>query len=96
MDLGKRGFGKAWDRNLTDEDGPYIELMTGMYTDNQPDFSWLQPYEEKSWVQYFMPYSEVGYVKNATKDALLNVELKDGNAVWFFIRQVSTRMCICW
>ncbi len=73
-------FGVAWDRNLTDEDGPYIELMTGVYTDNQPDFSWLQPYEEKSWVQYFMPYSEVGYVKNATKDAILNVEVgSDGN-----------------
>ena len=67
---GNGDFGKAWDRNLTDEDGPYIELMTGMYTDNQPDFTWLQPYEEKSWVQYFMPYSEVGYVKNATKAAL--------------------------
>ncbi len=77
---GNGDFGRAWDRNLTDEDGPYIELMTGMFTDNQPDFSWLQPYEEKSWVQYFMPYSEVGYVKNATKDALLNVELKDGEA----------------
>ncbi|WP_455584260.1 DUF5107 domain-containing protein [Bacteroides sp.] len=77
---GNGDFGKAWDRNLTDEDGPYIELMTGMYTDNQPDFSWLQPYEEKSWVQYFMPYSEVGYVKNATKDALLNLEIKEGNA----------------
>lgn len=75
---GNGDFGCAWDRNLTDEDGPYIELMTGMYTDNQPDFTWLQPYEEKSWVQYFMPYSEVGYVKNATKDILLNVELKDG------------------
>ena len=25
--------------------------------------------------QYFMPYSEVGYVKNATKDALLNLEI---------------------
>lgn len=74
---GNGDFGRAWDRNLTDEDGPYIELMTGMYTDNQPDFTWLQPYEEKSWVQYFMPYSEVGYVKNATKDALLNVEVKD-------------------
>ena len=49
---GNGDFGKAWDRNLTDEDGPYIELMTGMYTDNQPDFTWLQPYEEKSWVQY--------------------------------------------
>ena len=31
-------FGKAWDRNLTDANGPYIELMTGMYCDNQPDF----------------------------------------------------------
>lgn len=75
---GNGDFGRAWDRNLTDEDGPYIELMTGMYTDNQPDFTWLQPYEEKSWKQYFMPYAEVGYVKNATKDALLNLELENG------------------
>ena len=75
---GNGDFGRAWDRNLTDEDGPYIELMTGMYTDNQPDFTWLQPYEEKSWKQYFMPYADVGYVKNATKDALLNMEVKEG------------------
>lgn len=73
-------FGVAWDRNLTDEDGPYIELMTGVYTDNQPDFSWLQPYEEKSWVQYFMPYAEVGYVKNATKDAIVNIETQGEDA----------------
>ncbi|KAA6304254.1 hypothetical protein EZS27_044098, partial [termite gut metagenome] len=26
---GQGDFGYAWDRNLTDEDGPYIELMTG-------------------------------------------------------------------
>ncbi|NDV83831.1 DUF5107 domain-containing protein [Bacteroides sp. 51] len=77
---GNGDFGQAWDRNLTDEDGPYIELMTGVYTDNQPDFTWLQPGEEKSWVQYFMPYSEVGYVKNATKDAVVNVEIQDGKA----------------
>ena len=57
---GNGDFGKAGDRDLTDEDGPYVELMTGKYTDNRPDFTWLQPYEEKSWVQYFMPYSEVG------------------------------------
>ena len=75
---GHGDFGQAWDRNLTDEDGPYIELMTGVYTDNQPDFSWLQPYEEKSWVQYFMPYSEVGYVKNAGKEAIVNMETRDG------------------
>lgn len=71
---GNGDFGQAWDRNLTDEDGPYIELMTGMYCDNQPDFAWLQPYEEKSWVQYFMPYQKVGMVKNATRDALVNLQ----------------------
>jgi len=74
---GNGDFGVAWDRNLTDEDGPYVELMCGVYTDNQPDFSWLQPYEEKCFTQYFMPYQNVGLVKNATKDALLNIEVAD-------------------
>ena len=68
-------FGKAWDRNLTDEDGPYIELMTGVYTENQPDFSWLKPFEEKVFTQYFMPYKKVGAVKNASIHAALNLEL---------------------
>ena len=75
---GHSDFGLAWDRNLTDEDGPYIELMTGVFTDNQPDFTWLMPYEEKSFTQYFMPYRELGVVKNATKDVLMNVEKVDG------------------
>lgn len=72
---GNGDFGQAWDRNLTDEDGPYIELMTGMFTDNQPDFSWLQPNEEKTFEQYFMPYAQIGVVKNATKEAMINFEL---------------------
>lgn len=71
---GNGDFGYAWDRNLTDEDGPYIELMTGMFTDNQPDFSWLQPNEGKTFEQYFMPYAQTGVVKNATKEAMLNME----------------------
>src|SRR5690606_512305 len=78
---GNGDFGKAWDRNLTDEDGPYIELMTGVYTDNQPDFTWLMPYEEKSFTQYFMPYRELGVVKNATKDILIYVDVDGKKAV---------------
>lgn len=70
---GNGDFGRAWDRNLTDEDGPYIELMAGVYTENQPDFTWLMPYEEKQFTQYFLPYRELGIVKNASKDILLNV-----------------------
>lgn len=71
---GNGDFGKAWDRNLTDEDGPYIELMCGAFTDNQPDFSWMQAFEEKSFEEYFMPYAEIGLVKNASKEAAINVE----------------------
>ena len=71
---GNGEFGQAWDRNLTDSNGPYIELMCGVFTDNQPDFSWIQPYEERSFKQYFMPYHSVGIVKNASKEALINVE----------------------
>ncbi|MGN0779143.1 MAG: DUF5107 domain-containing protein [Aristaeellaceae bacterium] len=70
-------FGRMWDKNLTDEDGPYIELMTGVFCDNQPDFTWLKPHEEKSFVQYFMPYKTVGRVSNATRDVILGVDFLD-------------------
>ncbi|RYY31278.1 MAG: DUF5107 domain-containing protein [Chitinophagaceae bacterium] len=69
---GSGDFGQAWDKNLTDEDGPYIELMCGVFTDNQPDFSWLQPNEEKTFEQYFMPYAGIGEVKNASRFAAIN------------------------
>ena len=74
---GSGDFGKAWDRNLTDDDGPYVELMTGIYTDNQPDFSWLMPGEEKTFKQYFMPYREVGQVTNANKDFVLGLQFQE-------------------
>jgi tetratricopeptide (TPR) repeat protein len=77
---GHSDFGQAWDRNLTDEDGPYIELMAGVFTDNQPDFTWLMPNEEKSFTQYFLPYQELGVVKNATKDILLSLNT-NGNKI---------------
>ncbi len=67
-------FGKAWDRNLTDADGPYVELMTGCFTDNQPDFTFIQPHEEKSFTQYFMPYREVGRISNANRDFCFGTE----------------------
>jgi len=84
---GNDDFGFAWDRNLTDEDGPYIELMTGMFTDNQPDFSWLQPNEGKTFEQYFMPYAQIGVVKNATKEAMISAG-KEGDK--YFVKVYAT------
>ena len=77
---GNGDFGRAWDRNLTDSPfRPYIELMAGVYTENQPDFTWLMPYEEKQFVQYFMPYREIGIVKQASKDFIMNIEEASSN-----------------
>jgi len=70
---GHSDFGVAWDRQLTDQDGPYIELMCGAYTDNQPDFSWLMPGEEKRFTQVFMPYKEIGPASNANTEAVVHL-----------------------
>jgi tetratricopeptide (TPR) repeat protein len=77
---GNHEFGYAWDRNLTDADaagefGPYIELMAGVYTDNQPDFSFLQPGEVKSWSQYWYPIQRIGPVHHANLDAAVSLQL---------------------
>lgn len=77
---GSGDFGRAWDRNLTDENGPYIELMTGVFSDNQPDFTFLMPYEEKKFKQYFIPYKDIGEVKNASLEVMANLEVKDSKA----------------
>lgn len=75
---GNHPFGYAWDRNLTDPDAhgeyaPYIELMAGVYTDNQPDFSFLQPGETKTWTQYWAPLSKIGPAHHANNEAALSI-----------------------
>jgi len=76
--------GRAEDHLLTDSDGPYIELMVGAYSDNQPDYTWLQPYESRTWTQYWYPFRGIGGVKNANFDAAVNLEVKNGKAVLGF------------
>ncbi|MBQ9975721.1 MAG: DUF5107 domain-containing protein [Clostridia bacterium] len=70
-------FGDMWCNNLTDENGQYIELMTGVYTDNQPDFTWIAPYESHEFEQYWYPIRDIGEVKNASIDAAVNMEKRE-------------------
>ena len=107
---GNGDFGRAWDRNLTDEAAPeemkrwsidregfrpYIELMAGVYTENQPDFTWLMPYEEKMFTQYFMPYRELGVVKEASKDLVFNISEVSNDKVEFKVFATSKQeVCI--
>ncbi|HXR46404.1 MAG TPA: DUF5107 domain-containing protein [Candidatus Limnocylindrales bacterium] len=75
---GNHDFGYAWDRNLTRPDAngefaPYIEIMAGVYTDNQPDFSFLQPGETKSWSQYWYPIRCIGPAQHANLDGAISM-----------------------
>ncbi|MBT2515979.1 DUF5107 domain-containing protein [Streptomyces sp. ISL-90] len=87
---GDAPFGHAWDAHLTDGDGPYVELMAGVYTDNQPDFSWLMPGETKSFNQYWYPISRIGVPVAATLDTALHVS-RDGDARALRIGVSATR-----
>ncbi len=80
---GNHEFGYAWDRNLTRSSRLnstarfrvlYIEIMAGVYTDNQPDFSFLQPGETKTWSQYWYPIQKIGPAQHANLDAADQLE----------------------
>ena len=59
------------DKDNNGEFGPYIEIMAGVYTDNQPDFSFLQPGETKTWSQYWYPIQKIGPAQHANLDAAI-------------------------
>jgi tetratricopeptide (TPR) repeat protein len=76
---GDEEFGRTWNRNLDDEGRPYIELMAGVYTENQPDFSHLAPGETKTFSQYWYPVAGTGVVVAAGLDVALGREQVDGS-----------------
>ena len=71
--------GSLWDKILTDADGPYVELMVGAYSDNQPDYSWLRPYETKTVNQHWYPIREMEGVKNANLKAAVDLKVTPEN-----------------
>lgn len=77
---GNQEFGYAWDRNLTDGDGPYIEIMAGVYTDNQPDFSYIAPGETRTFSQFLYPYRGIGPAAFANIDVAISAH-SDGFGV---------------
>ena len=71
-------FGRAWCANLTDNGDRYIELMTGAYTDNQPDFTWIMPGETRTFTQIWFPIRGIEEPKNANRCGALSFKVQDG------------------
>jgi len=79
-----------WDTKiLTDNDGPYAELMTGAYSDNQPDYSWIKPFEVKKFQQYWYPLRETEGVKHANLQATVNLEVNDDGSIFLAANTTS-------
>lgn len=74
--------GQATEARLTEDAGPYVELMVGAYSDNQPDYSWVRPYEVKRWEHYWYPVRGIGGFKYANLNGAVNLEEARGNSVY--------------
>ena len=86
---GSGARGQATEAVLTENAGPYAEIMVGAFSDNQPDYSWIRPYEVKTFKQYWYPVKDIQGFKYANLNGAVNLEKREGNTV--FLGYYSTQ-----
>ena len=86
---GSGARGQATESRLTENAGPYVEIMVGAFSDNQPDYSWIKPYEVKSFKQYWYPIKDIQGFKYANLNGAVNLESREKNTV--FLGYYSTQ-----
>lgn len=75
---GEWEFGKVAQKNLTDEDGPYIEVQSGPLP-TQSDYGMLGPHEQVSWQEFWYPVHKLGDgFEYATRDLAANTARRNG------------------
>ncbi|MEM7380421.1 MAG: DUF5107 domain-containing protein, partial [Bacteroidota bacterium] len=70
-------------RKLTDDGKAYVELMTGTFSNNQPDYSWIAPHSAKDAKNYWYPLRDIEIVKNATVDASVTLQMRDAKTIFY-------------
>lgn len=88
---GNNNEARMWEKMLTDNDGQYLELMVGAYSDNQPDYSWIAPGETKTFKQYWYPIQKIQGVKKANTSAAVNLERKTPDTLMVGFCTTSSR-----
>ena len=79
---GPHAYGHAWDCvTLTDSDGPYVELMTAAYSDNQPDYCWINPQESKEFTAYWYGIRNLNNVNRGNEKATVNMDIDPSGAI---------------
>ena len=89
---GPKAYGHMWECvSLTDDDGPYVELMTAAYSDNQPDYCWLNPYEVKEFTSYWYGIRDLNNVNRGNRFATVNMDIKPKGKL--FLAANVTEVC---
>lgn len=79
---GHMAYGHAWDcETLTDSDGPYVELMTSAYSDNQPDYCWINPHETKEFTAYWYGIRNLNHVNRGNEKATVNMDINPDGSI---------------
>jgi tetratricopeptide (TPR) repeat protein len=72
--------GRIWEDILTEGGGPYFEPQAGAFSDNQPDYHWLEPHEVRTVHDYWYPVRDTRGFHNASPDLSVNTDLREGRA----------------
>ncbi|MDR1919448.1 MAG: DUF5107 domain-containing protein, partial [Tannerellaceae bacterium] len=70
-------------RKLTDDGKAYVELMTGTFSNNQPDYAWFSPHSVKEATNYWYPVRALEIVKNANTEASVTLQMRDTKTVFY-------------
>ncbi|MEP3210634.1 MAG: DUF5107 domain-containing protein [Maribacter sp.] len=77
-------------RKLTDDGKAYVELMTGTFSNNQPDYSWILPHSVKDAKNYWYPIRDLEIVKNSTTDASVTLQMRNAKTVFYGFNTTAT------
>jgi tetratricopeptide (TPR) repeat protein len=70
-------------RKLTDDGKAYVELMTGTFSNNQPDYTWFSPHSVKEAFNYWYPIRDIEIAKNANTNASVTLQMRDAKTVFY-------------
>ncbi|NOX53160.1 MAG: DUF5107 domain-containing protein [Planctomycetes bacterium] len=92
---GEWDFGKVAQQNLTDEDGPYIEVQSGPLP-TQSDYGELGPREAVSWQEWWYPVHGLGDgFEYATQDVAFQTARQNGSLTLRMMATAVFRQARC-
>ena len=72
--------GRIWEDILTEGGGAYYEPQAGAFSDNQPDFHWMEPGQVRVAHDYWFPVRDTRGFRGANEDFAANVDVANGKA----------------